>query len=346
LDREIRTTFAAHEDEFRDQDTRQCARAGEAMRFGTLIGRRLWQLLPIVIFATFVVFSLLQLVPGDPAVTLAGDYASKERIEEIRRLYGFDRPLVVQYGVWLSHAIRGDLGTSLLSNAPVLDLILQRMPNTILIAVYALLIAAAIGVSLGVLAATRAGSRVDALVTSIASLGVALPSFWLAILLVATLSLGWHLLPATGAKSFTASPGDAIRHATLPAIALATGVIAELARQVRSALIEVLGSQYMRTLRAKGLGPMAMLWKHGLRNISVTLLTLIGLQVNRLFSGAVVIEAVFAIPGAGSLDAYSAINKDFPVVQGVVLMFVVIVILINLTVDVVSALLDPRVAEA
>jgi peptide/nickel transport system permease protein len=316
------------------------------MRFGTLIGRRLWQLLPIVIFATFVVFSLLQLVPGDPAVTLAGDYASKERIEEIRRLYGFDRPLVVQYGVWLSHAIRGDLGTSLLSNAPVLDLILQRMPNTILIAVYALLIAAAIGVSLGVLAATRAGSRVDALVTSIASLGVALPSFWLAILLVATLSLGWHLLPATGAKSFTASPGDAIRHATLPAIALATGVIAELARQVRSALIEVLGSQYMRTLRAKGLGPMAMLWKHGLRNISVTLLTLIGLQVNRLFSGAVVIEAVFAIPGAGSLVAYSAINKDFPVVQGVVLMFVVIVILINLTVDVVSALLDPRVAEA
>jgi peptide/nickel transport system permease protein len=316
------------------------------MRIGVLIGRRLWQLLPIAVFATFVVFSLLQLVPGDPAVTLAGDYASKERIEEIRRLYGLDQPLLVQYGVWLWHVVRGDLGTSLLSSAPVFDLIGQRMPNTILIALYALLIAASVGISLGVLAATRAGSRVDTFVTSIASLGVALPSFWLAILLVATFSLGMHIFPATGAQPFTVNPGEAVRHATLPAIALAVGVIAELARQVRSALIEVLGSQYVRTLRAKGLGPMAILWKHGLRNISVTLLTLVGLQVNRLFSGAVVIEAVFAIPGAGNLVAYSAINKDFPVVQGVVLMFVVIVLLVNLAVDVLSALLDPRVAEA
>ncbi|HEY7550559.1 MAG TPA: ABC transporter permease [Hyphomicrobiaceae bacterium] len=316
------------------------------MRIGVLIGRRLWQLLPIAVFATFVVFSLLQLVPGDPAVTLAGDYASKERIEEIRTLYGLDQPLLVQYGVWLWHAVRGDLGTSLLSSAPVFDLIGQRMPNTILIALYALLIAASVGISLGVLAATRVGSRVDTFVTSIASLGVALPSFWLAILLVATFSLGMHIFPATGAQPLTVNPGEAIRHATLPAVALAVGVIAELTRQVRSALIEVLGSQYVRTLRAKGLGPMAILWKHGLRNISVTLLTLIGLQVNRLFSGAVVIEAVFAIPGAGNLVAYSAINKDFPVVQGVVLVFVVIVLLVNLTVDVLSALLDPRVAEA
>src|SRR5262249_23058074 len=163
---------------------------------------------------------------------------------------------------WLWHALRGDLGTSLLSSAPVFDLIVQRMPNTILIAVYALLIASSIGISLGVLAATRAGSRIDAFVTSVASLGVALPSFWLAILLVATLSLGWHLFPATGARSFTTDPGGAIRHATLPALALATSVIAELARQVRGALIEVLGSQYVRTLRAKGLGPRAILWKH------------------------------------------------------------------------------------
>src|SRR5262245_28843562 len=316
------------------------------MRFGTLIGRRLWQVLPIIIFATFVVFSLLHLVPGDPAMALAGDYASKERIEEIRKLYGFDRPLIVQYGAWLWHAVRGDLGVSLLSSAPVLDLILQRMPNTILIAVYALVIAATIGILLGALAATRVGSRIDTFVTSLASLGVALPSFWLAILLVATFSLDLRLFPATGARSFVGDPGGAIRHATLPAIALSTSLIAELARQVRSALIEVLGSQYVRTLRAKGLGPMAILWKHGLRNISVTLLTLIGLQVNRLFSGAVVIEAVFAIPGAGSLVAYSALNKDFPVVQGVVLVFVVIVIIINLVVDILNALLDPRVAAA
>lgn len=315
------------------------------MGFHTLIGRRLLQFVPIIVFATFVVFSLLQFVPGDPALTLAGDYATKERVEEIRQLYGFDRPLIVQYGAWLWQAVRGDLGVSLLSNAPVVDLIKQRMPNTILIAAYALAIAAAVGVPLGILAATRVGSRIDAFVTSVASLGVALPSFWLAILLVATLSLDLHLFPATGARPFSVDPGLAIKHATLPAIALAVGVIAELARQVRSALIEVLGSQYVRTLHAKGLGPTAILWRHGLRNISVTLLTLVGLQVNRLLSGAVVIEAVFAIPGAGNLIAYSAINKDFPVVQGVVLVFVVIIIVINLIVDMLSVLLDPRVAQ-
>ncbi len=311
-----------------------------------LIGRRLWQLLPIVVFATFVVFSLLQLVPGDPAVVLAGDYASEQRIAEIRQLYGLDQPFVVQYGVWLLHALEGNLGRSLLTSQPVAELILYRLPNTILIAVYALVIAGLVGVSLGVLAATRSGTRLDSFITGLASLGVALPSFWLAMILVATLSLKYHWFPTTGAASLTTDPWGALMHATLPAVALAVGVIAELARQVRSALIEVLNSQYIRTLRAKGLGAGAVLWKHGLRNISVTLLTLLGLQVNRLFSGAVVIEAVFAIPGVGSLVATSALNKDFPVVQGVVLVLVVIVILVNLAVDVLNALLDPRAAEA
>jgi peptide/nickel transport system permease protein len=305
----------------------------------------LWQLLPIVIFATMVVFFLLQLVPGDPAVTLAGDYASKERIEEIRQLYGFDKPLIVQYGNWLWQVVHGDLGRSLLSSAPVTERIAQSLPNTILIAAYALVLAALVGIPLGVFAATRVGSRVDAFVTGIASLGVALPSFWLAILLVVYFSLGLHWFPATGVRSFTTDPLGAISHATLPAVALAVGVVAELARQVRSALIEVLQSQYYRTLRAKGLGPIAMLWKHGLRNVSVTLLTLLGLQVNRLFSGAVVIEAVFAIPGAGKLVADSAINKDYPLVQGIVLVLVVVVILVNLVVDIINGLLDPRAAQ-
>jgi len=315
------------------------------MGFGTLIGRRLLQILPIVVFATFVVFSLLHLVPGDPAIALAGDYATKERIEEIRKLYGFDRPLVVQYAVWLWQVLKGDLGISLLSSASVLDLIMQRMPNTILIAAYAFVIATLVGVPLGILAATKVGSRLDAFITSIASLGVALPSFWLAILLVIWLALDLHLFPATGARVFSDDPLGALKHATLPAMALSAAVIAELARQVRSALIEVLGSQYVRTLRAKGLGPVSILWKHGLRNISVTLLTLVGLLVNRLLSGAVVIEAVFAIPGAGNLVAYSALNKDFPVVQGVVFVFVLMIIAINLAVDIIGALLDPRAVQ-
>jgi peptide/nickel transport system permease protein len=310
-----------------------------------LIARRLWQLLPIVVFATFVVFSLLHLVPGDTALALAGEYASHERIAEIRQLYGLDQPLVVQYGIWLWHVAQGDLGRSLFSSQAVLELILFRLPNTILIAVYALVLAAAVGIPLGVLAATRSGSKIDTLVTSIASLGVALPSFWLAMLLVLNFSLHLNWFPTTGAVGFTVNPAKASQYATLPAVALAVGVIAELARQTRSALLEVLNSQYIRTLRAKGLGPAAVLWKHGLRNASVTLLTILGLTVNRLFSGAVVIEAVFAVPGVGSLVAISAINKDFPVVQGVVLVLVVIVILVNLAVDVLNALLDPT-AEA
>jgi peptide/nickel transport system permease protein len=319
------------------------------MLMGTLanvVARRLWQLLPVVVFATLVVFLLMQLVPGDPALMLAGDYASKARIEEIRQLYGFDQPVLVQYGIWLWHAVQGDLGNSLFSSEPVTQLIAHRMPNTLLLAVYALFMASVIGIPLGVLAAVRQGSKIDQFVTGLASLGVALPSFWLGIILVVHFSLKLHWFPATGVAPFASAPLDSLAHLTLPAIALAVGVIAVLARQIRSALLEVLGSQYMRTLRAKGLSPAAVLWKHGMRNISATMLTIVGLQVNRLFSGAVVIEAVFAIPGVGSLVTYSAINKDFPVVQGVVLMIVVIVILVNLTVDVLSAMLDPRVAAA
>ncbi len=216
-----------------------------------LVGRRLWQLLPIIVFATFVVFSLLQLVPGDPAVVLAGDYASEQRIAEIRQLYGLDQPFLVQYGVWLLHALEGNLGRSLLTSESVSKLILYRLPNTLLIAVYALVIAGVVGVALGVAAATRVGTRLDAFITGLASLGVALPSFWLAMILVATLSLGLHWFPTTGAAPLLTDPWSAIMHATLPAVALAVGVIAELARQVRSALIEVLNSQYIRTLRAQ-----------------------------------------------------------------------------------------------
>ncbi|MGH7073204.1 MAG: ABC transporter permease [Stellaceae bacterium] len=309
-----------------------------------LIGRRLLQFVPIVIFATFVVFFLLQLVPGDPALSLAGDYASAKRIAEIRHEYGFDQPIIVQYGIWLWHVVHGNLGRSLFSSEPVLQLIHDRLPNTLLIAVYALIVSSVIGIPLGMLAATRQGSKIDIIVTSIASLGVAIPSFWLAIILALHFSLYHRWFPTMGAVSLFTDPWSAIAHATLPAISLAVAVIAVLARQVRSDLLEVLDQQYMRTLRAKGLAPGAILWKHGLRNVSATMVTLVGLQVNRLFSGAVVIEAVFAIPGIGSLVTYSALNKDFPVVQGIVLVVVLIVISVNLLVDIITALLDPRVA--
>jgi len=311
-----------------------------------MIARRLTQLVPVMIVATFVVFSLVYLMPGDPAIMIAGDYASAERIAEIRQIYGFDQPMLVQYFTWLWHVIQGDLGQSLFSNEDVLTLIFMRLPHTIVLVLYSLVLGAAVGIPLGILAATRQGTRLDKFVTSVASLGVALPSFWLGIILVTHLSLGYHWFPATGAVSFFEDPIKSLHYATLPAVALATSVVAVLARQVRSALLEVLGSQYIRTLRAKGLSSGAILWKHGLRNIAATMLTITGLQANRLFSSAVIVEAVFAVPGVGNLIGYSALNKDLPVVQGVALVLVVMVILTNLLVDVLNAIFDPRVAAS
>ncbi len=310
-----------------------------------LIRRRLLQIAPVIVLATFVVFGLQQLVPGDIAVTLAGDNATDARIAEIRTLYGLDRPFFVQYGSWLWDALHGNLGKSILSGEAVLDSIQRRFPTSLLIVGCALSLSLVIGIPLGILAATHRGSRIDAFVTSIASLGVALPNFWLAMLLVATFALNWNFFPATGAAPLSAGVGKALHYAALPAFALAAGGIAEVARQLRSSLVEVLSSQYVRTLHAKGLSPTAILWKHGLKNVSVNLLTVIGLVFNRLLGATVVIEAVFAIPGIGSMVVHAAIHKDFPVIQGVVLALVMIVIGVNLLIDVLYTVLDPRISQ-
>ena len=309
-----------------------------------LVGRRMLQIIPVIVLATFVVFGLLKLVPGDLAATLAGEYATEERVAQIRAEYGLNDPFLVQYGRWLLNAVQLDLSRSFQSNEPVLDQILHRFPTTMLLVCGALLISLSVGVPLGILAATRAGSRLDMIVTSIASFGVALPNFWLAMILVATFALGWNLFPATGAVRLSADPQAAIWHAVLPSLALAAGGIAEVVRQLRSALIEILSSQYVRTLYAKGLSPVAILWKHGLKNVAVTLLTVIGLLASRLLGGAVVIEAVFAIPGMGSMVVRAAIVKDFPVVQGVVFTMVILVIAINMVIDLLYTVVDPRVA--
>ena len=312
-------------------------------RQALVIGSRLVQVVPVVILATVVIFGLLQLVPGDPAAVIAGEYATAERIAGIRHMLGLDRPLWEQYAIWLGHAVQGDLSTSLITGQPVLEEVLRRLPNTLLITVLALVLAVLVGVPLGILAATRVDGPVDRVVTTIASLGVAVPNFWLGMILVGFFALGLGWFPTTGAASLTQDPLRALSHAALPALALATGGIAEITRQLRSALIEVLSSQYVRTLHAKGLSQARILWQHGLKNVSLTLLTVIGLVFNRALGATVAIEAVFAIPGTGSLVVASATNKDFPVVQGVVFVLVLIVIGLNLMIDLLYALLDPRV---
>lgn len=309
-----------------------------------LIARRLLQAVPVIVLATIIVFGLLKLVPGDVAITLAGDNASDERIAEIRHIYGLDRPFLVQYGAWLWKAVHGDLSKSLISGEPVITSIARSFPNTLLIVALALLIALAVGIPLGIAAASKPGSALDKSIMALASVGVAVPNFWLAMILVAIFSLGYGWFPATGSVPLSQDPWQSLLHAILPAVALAAGGIAEVSRQLRSSLVDILSSQAVRTLHAKGLSPAVILWKHGLKNVSVNLLTVISLLANRLLAATVVVEAVFAIPGMGNLIVNAALHRDFPVVQGVVFAMVLVVVGINLLADVLYSVLDPRIA--
>ncbi len=305
--------------------------------------RRLSQALPVLVFATFVVFGLLKLVPGDIAVTLAGENATDARIDEIRALYGLDRAFLVQYGDWLWKAAQGDLSASLLSGEPVMTSIARCLPNTLLIVAIALLLSLVIGIPLGIFAASRPGTLVDSGVMTVASFGVAVPNFWLAMLLVSWFALGLGWLPATGSAPLGDDAWVAVKHALLPAVAIASGGVAEIARQLRSSLMEILSSQAVRTLHAKGLSPARILWQHGLKNVALNMITVISLLANRMLGATVVVEAVFAIPGMGNLIVNGAIHRDFPVVQGVVFVMVLMVIALNLLADVMYRVVDPRV---
>lgn len=308
-----------------------------------VIRRRLLQALPVLVLATFVVFGLLKLMPGDIAITLAGENATEARIAEIRTLYGLDRPFLVQYGSWLTHALQGDLSKSLANGEPVAQSIARAFPNTLLIVLLAMSVALGLGIPLGMLAASRPDGLRDRVVTSVASLGIAVPNFWLAMLLVAWLALDFGWFPATGAVPLKQSVPEALHHAILPALALAAGGVAEVSRQLRSSLVEILSSPPVRTLRAKGLSPAVILWKHGLKNAGVNLLTVATLLFNRLLAATVVVEAVFAIPGMGNLIVNAALTRDLPVVQGVVFVMVLVVIAVNLTADLLYTVLDPRI---
>lgn len=308
-----------------------------------MLFNRLMQAIPIMILATFVVFCLMQLVPGDIAHTIAGENASEARMAEIREQYGLNQPFLVQYGQWLLAAVQGDLGVSLLSGEEVSTTIVRVFPNTLFIVVYAVILSVLIGVPLGIMASSKPNSKLDGAIMGVASLGVAIPNFWLGMVLVSFFALTWQWFPATGFESPTSDLSAALWFATLPAIALSTNGISEVARQLRGSLVEIHGSQYVRTLHAKGLSPSAILWKHGLKNVSVNLVTVISLLFNKALAATVVIETVFAIPGMGSTIVTAVLQGDFPVVQGAVLAMVVTVIAINLLADLLYTVLDPRI---
>jgi ABC-type dipeptide/oligopeptide/nickel transport system permease component len=300
-------------------------------------------LLPIILFGVSVlVFLVLHLVPGNPAQAIAGPDAPPDTVAAIERELGLDRPLPEQYVLYISRVLQGDLGRSLRSRRPVLSDVMDALPNTLQLALVAALITPLVAIPLGVAAAARRGTAVDSGLMLVSMLGITLPVFALALGFMWVFGYQLRLFPISGYAGpiWTA---DGLRSVALPALTLAIGAVAQLARLTRSAMLEVLNQDYVRTARAKGLGEGIVLLRHGLANAMLPVVTVLGLQIALLLSGAVVTETVFAWPGIGRLAVFAIQSRDFPLVQGTVLVVAVMFVLLNLAVDVLYAYVDPRI---
>jgi peptide/nickel transport system permease protein len=299
--------------------------------------------LPVLVLVTFVVFGLVLLIPGDPAATIAGPDATVAEVAAVRERLGLDRPVLVQYWDWVTGALAGDLGTSLYTSRPVATSIADGLPVTISLAATALLISLVIAVPTAIVSALRRDTWIDRVATVGSSLGIALPSFWLGLVfvLVFSLALGW--LPATGYVPLDEDPAAWLRHILLPALTLGIASAAESARQLRGSIIGVLQQDYVRTARAKGLRERMVIGKHVLKNASVPLVTVLGLQITALLGGAVLVEQVFGVPGLGLVAIGAVTTRDVPVIQGIVLVAVVVAMVCNLLVDLTYGYLNPKV---
>jgi peptide/nickel transport system permease protein len=308
--------------------------------------RRLLATIPTIILVTLTVFIVLRLTPGGPAVAMLGQQASPEAVAQLNHQLGLDQPLYIQYVTWLGNALHGDLGRSAFGNQPVSLLIVQRVTPTLELTVLAFIVAVVIGMSAGMLAAVRHNSRIDALTSLLAILGVSTPSFWLAILAVLVFSINLKWLPALGYVSPLTDLGTNLKDMLLPSLTLGAILAAVIMRMTRASMLDTLFQDYVRTARAKGLAQSAVLVRHALKNALIPIVTLLGLQLGGLLSGAVIIESIFSLPGNGQLLATSIFNRDFPVVQGLVVVIAVVFVVVNLVVDVIYASLDPRIRLA
>jgi len=310
----------------------------------TFVARRLLFMLPVALLASFVTFMLIHLVPGDPARVLLGEEATPQSVAALRQQLGLDRPLGVQYGLWLWQAIHGNLGESIQLQQPVIQAIWQRLPVTIELGVASLIFSVALAVPLGVMAATNPNGRLDWLVNVTSLLGTAIPSFVLGLLLILVFAVFIRIFPPGGYVPFSEDPLGNLRDLVLPAVALGVGAVAVNLRQVRTSMLEVLHEDYIRTACAKGLRPRQVNYRHALRNALMPLLTIVGLQVGAILAGTFVIETIFLWPGIGALTIQSIFSKDYPVVQGVVLLAALSYMAVNLFVDIGYRVLDPRVS--
>lgn len=297
--------------------------------------RRLIQTIPVVIGVTFVVFFIMQLVPGDPAVLLAGEGASKETVNAIREQLGLNRPLLVQYFDYLLNVFQGDFGSSLKNSQPVLDEIMVRLPITMELAFFSIIITIVLGMAAGIISAVKPYSLTDTSVMLVALLGISLPSFWFGLMMMYFFSVKLQILPVAG--------WDSILHVILPALTLGAGGAAIVARMTRSSMLEVIRQDYIRTARAKGLREHVIIYKHALRNALIPVITVVGLQFGALLGGTVLVESIFAINGLGRMIVDAIRMRDLPVVQGGVLAASLIFVIVNLFVDVFYRFFNKRI---
>jgi peptide/nickel transport system permease protein len=297
--------------------------------------KRIFSTIPVLIGISLLLFFMLRMLPGDPAQVLAGQMATPEEIENIRHQLGLDRPIYEQYAAYLSRLARLDLGRSARTQNPVLDEIWARLPNTLLLAVVAIGLACLFGIPAGIISAVRPYSWIDYLVTISALFGMSMPVFWLGLMLVVVFSIILKWLPAGGTGSW--------QHVVLPSITLAAFVVAFIARMTRSTMIETLSQDFTTTARSKGLQERVVVIKHALKNAMIPIITVVGLQFGLLLGGAVLTETVFAWPGLGRLIVDSILARDYPVIQGAILIFGLLYIMVNLVVDMIYALVDPRI---
>ena len=305
--------------------------------------RRLFATIVVMAVVAFVVFLLLYLTPGDPAAILAGDAATSDDIARIRERLGLDDPFLARFGHWVWALLHGDLGVSIFTNLPVTHLIAQRIEPTLSLTACTLVIAILVAVPLGMVAAARAGTWVDRAVMAFSVAGFSVPVFVLAYVLILVFSIELEWLPVQGYRPIREGLWEWARHLVLPSAALGTVYIALIARMTRASVLDVLAQDYVRTARAKGLAPVAVLVRHALKNAAVPIATVIGIGIALLIGGAIVTETVFALPGIGRLTVDAILRRDYPIIQGVVLIFSAAYVLVNLAVDLSYMVFDPRI---
>lgn len=307
------------------------------------LGTRLWQSALTLVLASLVIFFGVRQLPGDPALAMAGEEATPEQVEAVREQLGLNESVITQYGKFIGNMFRGDFGTSTRTGTAVTDLIATTLPVTLWLSAYAIAVAVIVGILFGVIAERFRGRWPEWAANGFALIGLSVPNFWLGILAILYLAvtLGWF--PASGYVDITEDPVRGIYYLTLPALILGTGLAAVIMRQTRASMIETMNTDYVRTARAKGLGRGRVLMRYGLRNSLIVVVTIVGLQLGGLISGAVVTERIFALPGFGKLTLDAVFTRDYPVIQAVVLIITVSYILINLAVDILYSLVNPRI---